>query len=365
MNNTFDGLNVSSKFGICGLPIRLDTYKTCSFGCKYCFSNGREVMGVESFSIADAQLIERRLERIKNYGASPRSLLDNLIEMGITWHCGGMSDPFQPANAIYKATNKVIDITARYGVKILFSTKSATIHGANINPKLHTFQMSVSNVSDIKNIEPNVPDIQERYKFYRHLKDNGFKVGIRMQPFIPDVSGEDIVEMFHDADHFTIEGLKIIPQKGAQKDWCVEHLGQDLNAYTQKGLLTLVPDYRLKIYQPVIDQLEKMGASYSIADNDLRFLGNNKCCCGDALCNSTGFDTTAMIRKYGVHWRLGDLLKEIPDGVQGSVAKHLFASNRQYGCITVKDFCEKRIRERTSPMSPSYQYTQKQLDINF
>jgi hypothetical protein len=29
---TFDALDVSSKFAICGLPIRVDTYKTCSFG---------------------------------------------------------------------------------------------------------------------------------------------------------------------------------------------------------------------------------------------------------------------------------------------------------------------------------------------
>ena len=35
--DTFEGLNVSSKFAICGLPIRVDTYKTCSFNCQYCF----------------------------------------------------------------------------------------------------------------------------------------------------------------------------------------------------------------------------------------------------------------------------------------------------------------------------------------
>ena len=33
-----DILKVSSKIGICGLPIRCDTYSKCSFGCKYCFS---------------------------------------------------------------------------------------------------------------------------------------------------------------------------------------------------------------------------------------------------------------------------------------------------------------------------------------
>lgn len=44
---TFNPLNVSSKFAICGLPIRVDTYKNCSFGCKYCFSNSRVICEFE------------------------------------------------------------------------------------------------------------------------------------------------------------------------------------------------------------------------------------------------------------------------------------------------------------------------------
>ena len=61
-NKVFEGLNVSSKFAICGLPIRVDTYKTCSFGCKYCFSNNRKIMEFEKeFGITvpdeDTQLI--------------------------------------------------------------------------------------------------------------------------------------------------------------------------------------------------------------------------------------------------------------------------------------------------------------------
>ena len=43
----FTPLNVSSKFAICGLPLRVDTYKTCSFNCKYCFSNNRKIMEFE------------------------------------------------------------------------------------------------------------------------------------------------------------------------------------------------------------------------------------------------------------------------------------------------------------------------------
>ena len=61
--NKFIPLNVSSKFAICGLPIRVDTYKTCSFGCRYCFANYRKIMEFEKkLQIANLDWLERKLD---------------------------------------------------------------------------------------------------------------------------------------------------------------------------------------------------------------------------------------------------------------------------------------------------------------
>lgn len=62
----FDGLAVSSKFAICGLPIRLDSYRTCTFGCAYCFSNGRKIMefSKEKPSVCNVKSVKNRLLRI-------------------------------------------------------------------------------------------------------------------------------------------------------------------------------------------------------------------------------------------------------------------------------------------------------------
>ena len=99
----FEALNVSSKFAICGLPIRVDTYKNCSFGCTYCFSNNRKICEFDKeFQVANLRSIEKRLDRIFNKGEySASNFLDTLIAQGITWHCGGMSDPFQPIEQQY------------------------------------------------------------------------------------------------------------------------------------------------------------------------------------------------------------------------------------------------------------------------
>ena len=112
----FEALNVSSKFAICGLPIRVDTYKNCTFGCIYCFSNNRKICEFEkTFQIANLKSIEKRLDRIFNKRkVDSTNFLDTLIAQGITWHCGGMSDPFQPIEDRYHITSQMIDICETY-----------------------------------------------------------------------------------------------------------------------------------------------------------------------------------------------------------------------------------------------------------
>ena len=105
----FNPLNISSKFAICGLPIRIDTYKTCSFGCKYCFSNCRKIMEFsKEFKIGNINYVEKKLEKILvKKQVDKNDLLENLISNNITWHCGGMSDPFQPIEKKMGVTKKL------------------------------------------------------------------------------------------------------------------------------------------------------------------------------------------------------------------------------------------------------------------
>ena len=357
--DTFEGLNISSKFAICGLPIRVDTYKTCSFNCQYCFSNNRKIMEFKKeLQVANLKSIDERLSRIFNDGKIKEgNLLEKLISNNITWHCGGMSDPFQPINEELLITNKMIDITNKYGISILFSTKSDTVHGADINPKLHTFQLSVTNVNNNKDIEPNVPLIENRLKFFNELKKEGFKVGIRIQPCIPNISTLEIVKMFEGADHFTIEGIKVVPQNIEQKEYIYNVLKLNKEDFTQKGLLTLKANIREKMYEPFIDYFNEHGISYSISDNDLRYLSNNYCCCGDKLvCKSTSFNTTAMLLKYGSNYTLDNVIDEVKEyGIQDCKCNHLFTSNRTNGCKTVEDFYNERFDKKSSPFSPKFQ----------
>lgn len=352
---------MSSKFAICGLPIRVDTYKTCSFGCKYCFSNYRKIMEFEKqLQVGNIKLVERKLDKIFNKGdVKTENFLDVLISQGYDWHCGGMSDPFQPVEKKFQITKQLLDATNKYGIHILFSTKSDTTYDCDIRPDLHTFQLSVTNIDNRIDVEPNVPSIEERYKFYKSLKERGFKVGIRIQPFIPKISTLHIVEKFKDADHFTIEGLKLVPQNKEHKEYLLELTGLKSSDFTQMGLLNLKPEIRLEIYKPFIKKLQENNISYSIADNDLHQLGTSKCCCGDSLIHkSTDFNNTAMLHKYGIDYTKEQIDSEILKcGVDCCKCNQLFTSNRQEGCVTVQDFYDKRFDRKSSPFSPKFLYT--------
>lgn len=354
----FFPINVSSKFAICGLPIRLDTYKTCSFQCAYCFSNCRKIMEFEkNLQVADVKRTERYLQKLFNGGAIPNRLLDTLITSGITWHCGGMSDPFQPCEKEYHATKDIIDLTNKHNISVLFSTKSDNVYDVNLTPELHAFQFSVTNIQNNRDIEPNVPDIQKRYELFRQLKAEGFKVGIRIQPFIPNVSTIEIVKLFSNADHFTLEGLKLVPQNAEHKQKMLSITGLKSSDFTQMGLLNLKPEIRQKLYKPFIEYFEDNNISYSIADNDMHNLGNNYCCCGDKLIKcSTTINNTHMYHFYGEYCK-EQLDEELfNSGLRDCICNTLFTSNRQEGCKTIGQFYDKRFYRKSSPFSPLFTY---------
>lgn len=362
----FNSLNISSKFAICGLPIRVDTYKNCTFGCKYCFANCRKIMEFgKEFQIGNIKQVERLLHKIFDLKKiNKENLLEVLISQKITWHCGGMSDPFQPIEKELGITKQLIDLSNKYEIPILFSTKSNTIYDCNINPKLHTFQLSITNIYDRKDIEPNVPSVESRYKFYKDLKEKGFKVGIRIQPFLPNITDLKLVEMFKDADNFTLEGIKIVPQNKEHKEYILKILNLNKDDFTQMGLLNLKPTIRLDMYKPFIEYFKKNNIPFSIADNDLHYIGTNKCCCGDKLVSkSTNFNNTAMLKKYGNNYTKEQLNKELGD-CANCKCNYLFTSNRQEGCKTVKEFYNKRFDRKSSPFSPKFQYVEeKQINI--
>ncbi len=351
----FNPLNVSSKFAICGLPIRLDTYKSCGFDCTYCFANNR-VIGAKQESECNVNRLKNKFKKVyDDKNVNQRDFLEMLLSNRITLHGGGQSDCFQPIEKTKGITKQVVDICNEYEQHIVFSTKSDSVYDVPVNPELHSFQLSVSNMVGF--MENNVPSIQNRIKFFDDLHDKGFKVGIRIQPFIPEITDIiRIVDCFSDADHFTIEGLKLVPQNISKNKEILEEIGLCKEDFKQMGLLNLHPDVRLWYYKPVIEYFEEHGISYSIADNDLHYLSTDFCCCGDSLVDKqTTFHNTYLLKTYGDDYRIDHVFMELGEYAECN-CRGLFTSNRVNDCVTVKDFYEERFGKKRSPFSPRFNY---------
>lgn len=354
MSVTFKPLNVSSKFAICGLPLRVDSYKTCSFNCAYCFANHRAIMGFEkNIKIGDVNWLKTKLSKIYDKKeVNPNNFLDLLLKNRVTWHWGGMSDPFQPIEEKLNITAKLVEVSNQYDISCLFSTKTDSYYTAKLNPKQHSFQLSVTNLCNHK-IEPNVAPVENRIAFFKKLKNEGFKVGIRIQPFIPKLSTPEIVETFKEADYFSIEGLKLVPQNKEQKDNLLHEFKLSQSDFVQMGLLNLKTSIRIKLYEKTIAKLESYGIPYSIADNDLHQFSKSKCCCGEPLVHkSSDFSNTALLFKKR-NYTLSDV-KDALGEYASCKANHLFSSNRQEGCCTVWDYYQTRFKRDSSPFSKKF-----------
>ena len=351
----FNPLSVSSKFAICGLPLRVDTYKTCTHDCRYCFSNDRKIMESRNIlQVGDIEWLERKLKKVAEDQVNPSNFLDKLLQDKITWHCGGMSDPFQPCEGKFGITRQLVDLATSYGHSILFSTKGFSTYGANIRSDLHTFQFSFTSSGDRPDLEPGIASFETRYKLYRELKDKGFRCGIRVQPFIPGITDTNLVDVFHDADYFSLEGLKLVPQNEAHKEALWGATGLKSEDFLQRGLLTLRPELRWAAYTPFMARLDELKIPYSLADNDLHHVSCSACCCGSVLTTkTTTFNNTAMCHKYGSEYTLDQLKQELSEYAMCQ-ANQFFTSNRQEGCKTVEEFYAKRFGRPTSPFSPKF-----------
>ena len=348
---------MSSKFPICNLPLRLDTYPSCSYGCKYCFSNNRMRGYNKKDSRPNMKWLRNKFSKVFDDGwVDESNFLEVLLENRITLHGGSTSDCFQHVEKDCHYTRDIVELCNEYNQTILFSTKTDKTYDVPLNPKLHSFQLSITHTTDNRSIEPNVPSFSKRYNFYQKLIDEGYRVGIRIQPYIPSIIDvEEIITLFDDAVHFTIESIKLVPGSPLNDD-LLECCGLARSDFTQLGLLNLKPSIRVDLYRHVINLLEEHGLSYSVADNDLHYLGNNRCCCGDGLIGKgTSFANTYLIREYGRKYNLEDVFNECGDYLECKCSS-LFNSDRRNGCVSVKDFYLDRFDRASAIFSPQFQY---------
>lgn len=212
------GGNEGSK---CKYPTRLDTYDCgCNHDCKYCYAKSlldfRGLWKPENPAIADINKIKKTLDK---------------IPAGTILRLGGMTDCFQPIEAVEKVTYQLIQELNKRRIGYLIVTKSDLIatdeYMSILDKDLAHIQVSVTTTDDKLSTEYEKAVVpSRRIKAIEKLQENGFDVALRLSPFIPEYIDFDIINNIK-CDKIQVEFLRV-------NTWIKRWFNLDFSEYTVK-----------------------------------------------------------------------------------------------------------------------------------
>lgn len=309
--------SITSQFRICPVPFHFDTYRGCHYGCIYCFA--RDFIQFSRRNKEKKHQTQAWLE-----GNSPSGLqkwIDKVnasdydytkaemvaFKERIPIKIGATSDPFPLVEAREHITYDCLKIFDKYDYPVQISTKNPEVfleYASDFVNSNIAFNVSCSFCDDdiARKIEVGTISPTRRFEAIKKISELGFKVMVRMQPFILPYS-EQVAERFvktlkdYGVWAFQTEGLKlrvVMPEKERLVYEKIGHVfGFDiLNDFKNKGTIeggdrVYNDEDKRRILQLYNDLAIKYGIKFFNADNlvDKQFGCGAECCGTEFLRN--------------------------------------------------------------------------------
>lgn len=316
----------------CSLPVTLDTYSNCSFGCVYCFSQYQRGIGgaAEEYYAKKVKSINPEKIRRLFSGEDKKSQFWPYVKDKRPIQYGGLSDQFDGFEKKYGITYEVLKYLRSINYPICFSTKSAWVfydekyrelfRGAdNWNVK---FSIITLDEDDARAIEVGVPSPQERLEAmreYNKLSKGG--TTLRLRPFIVGVSDKTYIDLIKAAkeagasavttEFFCLE-MRSVKTAKEHYDEISKRCGFDIVDFYRKhsngsGYLRLNRKVKEKYILKMRDLVHELGMRFYVSDAHFKECSDNACCCA-LPCEweySRGHFSAALqiARRTGeVHW---------------------------------------------------------------
>lgn len=289
-------LALTSQFYFCSLPLRLDTYSHCTFGCTYCFASARGGDRSGQFSVINDEKFERRLFRVLRQG-EVNSVLDEFVARRVPIHMGGMTDPFSSLERRSGASLRVLEILASNQYPTVISTKSDLFASKPyvdvLSDGQFVVQCSMSSTDDelLADIDCGTPGPSRLTHAAAVATDSGIPVAFRVQPLLPGREEDacDVIEMASKvgAFHVGVEHLKLPLERGWWGTRALsERLEIDLEKYFKDrrservGREWILPTHeRLPRILELRRMVRERHMTFGAADTDLLPIGDGACCC--------------------------------------------------------------------------------------
>lgn len=284
-------MQLTSQFKFCPNAFRVDMYRGCDFGCRYCFANMEAFSevgtGLSVWRHADIEKVRGKFYQALETDKPSQSVIIELLRHRVPLHCGGMSDPFQKREFEEHLTKELIQISNQYNYPISFSTKTASLPNDYLellNPNIHAFQISIMGLDYdyVRKWERNTPRPTERAEFVQLLrKDYGLWCSVRIQPIIELQPVLDMIDAFEDIpSYYSVEHLHVIADSHNAHDALLEHCINS-DSYIQHGGVTEVKtEVKVNNINQIIEHANRYGVKVGVADNDLHYMSQSRCCCG-------------------------------------------------------------------------------------
>lgn len=259
------GCTCGSQVILCNLPIRFDTYKGCSHGCRYCFAQKKQ-------NIAKIGKGETA-ESLRSFIEGKRTDTTNWCDWNIPIHWGGMSDPFQPIEKKYRVSYECLKLLAETKYPFVVSTKGRLAGEAEYIDLLAKCNcvVQVSMVcSKYDKLEMGCPTYEERLDIVRRLAPRAKRVVVRIQPYM--------LEVFNDV-------MKNIPRLAEAGVYGVVVEGMKFFK-AKPGMVKVGGDYCYPLsairrdFEAIKAECHRRGMRFFSGENRLRSMGDDMCCCG-------------------------------------------------------------------------------------
>lgn len=294
----------SGEIADCTLPMTLDTYSNCSFGCVYCFSQYQRGIGGAKDDYYAKKVKSINVEKVKKIFSleDTKSQFYKWVKDRRPIQYGGLSDQFDGFEKKYGKTYELLSYLKEINYPICFSTKSAWVfndpkyqelfRGAdNWNVK---FSIITLDEEDARRIEVGVPSPRERLEAmrkYNELSKGG--TTLRLRPFIPGVSDKTYLDLIREAhkagatavttEFFCLE-MRSIKNAKEHYDVISKCAGFDIVDFYRKhsvstGYLRLNRKVKEKYIKNMQELCKELGMRFYVSDAHFKECSCNGCCC--------------------------------------------------------------------------------------
>ncbi|MDA4130062.1 MAG: radical SAM protein [Thaumarchaeota archaeon] len=165
----------------------INLYRGCTHGCVYCYApslihDERSWGAYVDAKINAPSVLDRELRRAKKQVVFVSSA----------------SDPYQPVEAKYEITRKVLNVLLKHDFPVLILTRSPLVlRDLDLLQQFKWVRVgfSISSVPT-KSYEPGVPSLGKRLEAIKKLSESGITTWVSMAPLIPKLILTDLDTLF-------------------------------------------------------------------------------------------------------------------------------------------------------------------------